>query len=494
MMGLALALGLLTGAQSALRDPFPWHLVVALAIALAVFAGFLPSAARMAVACAIIGLLIGAGIASQRTTTPALLPDVLPRMIWVRVTSDPDVSARGYTALGVWRDDVGNEHETLVFLPVFPEPQRDMRLEAHGEFADAAGGLFYAHAARVQETPGWLEHQRHRLRRAMERALVRHTGGAPSALALGLLTGDDSAMTAARTDDLRAAGLSHLTAVSGWNVALVATAAAVLLGPLPLPRRATWLLQSLVIVAFVWLVGADPPVLRAGIMAQTALLARWYGRPAHTVSALLLAAAIMAVESPAALHSVSFRLSVAATAAMIVAAEITRRGPAWRLRALREASLTSGLAGIATAPILAAYSGTFALWTVPANITVAPLVPVATIVAVATCALAQIPLIGAPLADLCGTASFAIGSLILRTAELFARLPGATQDTSRLSRGLLAVVVASLMAAFALTSPEGGWVRRELRRSGAAFTSEGSLLVGSAIGVLLLGVLAAIVV
>lgn len=493
-MGLALALGLLTGAQTALHDPFPWLLVLTLTVALSILGAFVPSVARASVVCAVIGLLVGAGVASQRTSPPPPLPDPLPSVITARLTSDPDVTARGYSAFGVWSDDAGHAHATRLFLPVFPEPQRGMHMEVHGEFADLDGERFFANATRVTRMPGWLEQQRHALRSAMEDALVRHTGGAPSALALGLLTGDDSALTASRRDDLRAAGLSHLTAVSGWNVALVATAAAVLIAPLPLPRRATWLLQSLVIVAFVWLVGADPPVLRAGIMAQTALLARWFGRPAHTASALLLAASIMAVESPAALHSISFRLSVAATAAMIIAAELTRRGPEWRLRALREATLTSALAGIATAPILAASAPPLALWTVPANVLVAPLVPIATALAAITCAVAQIPLVGAALADLSGAASFTAGSLILRAAELFAGLPGATRDTTGISRGLIALVALALLTAFAQLLPEGGWMRRELRRSGAGFSSGGSLLVGAALGVILIGVVVSAVV
>jgi len=74
-----------------------------------------------------------------------------------------------------------------------------------------------------------------------------------------------------------AAGVSHIVAISGWNIAIVASTLAALASGMRRRRRA--LLTALAIVLYVLFVGPSPSGVRAGAMAGVALLARELGRP-----------------------------------------------------------------------------------------------------------------------------------------------------------------------------------------------------------------------
>ena len=83
-------------------------------------------------------------------------------------------------------------------------------------------------------------------------------------LARGFVLGEDEDIDAATDEDFRRAGLSHLLAVCGQNVALLALLAMPLLGALGLPLRARLLWVLALIAVYVPLAGAGPSILRAG--------------------------------------------------------------------------------------------------------------------------------------------------------------------------------------------------------------------------------------
>ena len=77
---------------------------------------------------------------------------------------------------------------------------------------------------------------------------------------------------------------------------------------------------------FVVLTGAEPSVMRAGVMAGLALIGVLLGRPRSTGSILAGAVVVLLVVDPALVWSVGFQLSVAATASMVaLATPISRR-------------------------------------------------------------------------------------------------------------------------------------------------------------------------
>ena len=160
---------------------------------------------------------------------------------------------------------------------------------------------------------------RNGLRRATE-ALEPREG----ALARGLTIGDTSGLDPVTLERFRRAGLSHLVAVSGSNVAIVVGSVVLLCAALgPFARTA---IAGLALMLFVLVVGPDPSVLRAAAMGGIALGALAWGRVTEPLHVLGLAVLIVVGARPAMVHSVGLHLSVAATFGIVLwAAPIAAR-------------------------------------------------------------------------------------------------------------------------------------------------------------------------
>ena len=165
---------------------------------------------------------------------------------------------------------------------------------------------------------------RRRIREAVaERLADRRRGAHLRALA----TGDSSALTDADWSLLRRTGTVHLLVVSGLHVGLVALlgyalgAGAARLAPGALVwLPAGWIAASFSLAAvtgFVWLCGAEPPALRAGLMSGLAVLALAGGRRAPPASWLALAAVMVICVDPGAVLTQGFWLSFGAVAVLI---------------------------------------------------------------------------------------------------------------------------------------------------------------------------------
>ncbi len=203
----------------------------------------------------------------------------------------------------------------------------------------------------------------------------------PAGLLPGLVVGDTTAMDPVLTGDFRRAGLAHLTAVSGANVAIVL---ALLLWPLrrrAVDRRVQAAAGVLGILGFVALAGPSPSVVRAAAMGVVALLALATGRARAAVPALAASVVVLLLADPSLADDAGFALSVAATAGIVLLA------PGWsrRLRRHRlpgpvaDALAVSAAAGLLTAPLVAGLSGLVSLVSLPANLLAAPAVAPATV-------------------------------------------------------------------------------------------------------------------
>jgi competence protein ComEC len=136
-------------------------------------------------------------------------------------------------------------------------------------------------------------------------------------LAAGILMGTRSHLPADLRDDMQATGTSHLVAVSGQNVLLLA---ALLIGGLAWligRRRAAWI-ALFGIVAYAALVGAQPSVVRALIMGCLYIAAIMLGRRNSGIIAIGIAAALMTAHDPQIVHDVGFQLSFAATLGLVL--------------------------------------------------------------------------------------------------------------------------------------------------------------------------------
>jgi len=159
---------------------------------------------------------------------------------------------------------------------------------------------------------------------------VSSLNGDEAALLLGLVIGDDSDQPASMVEAFRAAGLSHLTAVSGQNVAFVLAVCA------PLLRRTSSRFRFAVMVAlvawFVVLTRCEPSVVRAGVMAIVAGYGTSRGFESSGERALALTVIASLLIDPLLAASVGFALSTSATAGLVwIAPRISERlpGPRW---------------------------------------------------------------------------------------------------------------------------------------------------------------------
>lgn len=142
----------------------------------------------------------------------------------------------------------------------------------------------------------------------------------PAGLLPGLVVGDTSGLPGIVEEEFLSAGLSHLTAVSGTNVAIVCGAVLLLarwcrLGPFTSAGGA-----AVALVGYVVLVGYEPSVLRAGFMGAVGLLALVLGRQGSALPALGAAVCVLVLYDPALATSMGFALSVVATAGLVLVA------------------------------------------------------------------------------------------------------------------------------------------------------------------------------
>jgi competence protein ComEC len=185
----------------------------------------------------------------------------------------------------------------------------------------------------------------------------------------GLVMGDDRNEPVVMIDQFRASGLSHLTAVSGQNVAYVLAAAA------PLLRRLRpwirWLTTLVLIAWFIALTRFEPSVLRAGVMAGIAATGFVLGREKPPGRVLALAVGLLVLVDPLLVWSVGFWLSVAATAGVaLLSGRIASwiPGPDW-------IAVPAGVtlaAQIGVAPVSLLVFGTLPLVSLPANLLAVP--------------------------------------------------------------------------------------------------------------------------
>jgi competence protein ComEC len=275
-----------------------------------------------------------------------------------------------------------------------------------------------------------------------ERALTGLGEGMPAreaALARGFVLGEDEGLDPATKEDFIRAGLSHLTAVSGENVTLLALLAMPILAAfgIPLRERLIWVIG--LIAVYIPLAGSAPSIQRAGVMGVVGLIATLTGRRTSRLYALGLALVVTIAVDPSVAADVGWQLSFAAVLGILLLARPIREwflarlaprrrqseaaagdgaatGPArspatdrsasalrgaspWR-RVLAEGIAVTVSATLATAPLIAYVFEEISLTSLAANVLAMPAVAPAMWLGMVSAALAQVP--GIPLAPLNG--------------------------------------------------------------------------------------------
>ncbi len=185
------------------------------------------------------------------------------------------------------------------------------------------------------------------------------------ALYTGLVLGDDRFQTIGQRARFRSVGLSHLLAVSGQNVAFVLAVARPLVSLLGYRLRFVAILA--VLLMFLIVTRGEPSVLRATATASLSVWATVTGRHRSGIRLLAVAVTALLVIDPFLSAVVGFRLSVAASAGILIAAP-SIRDRLWGPMVLREAVAVTSAAQLAVTPLLIYYFGPTSLGALPANV------------------------------------------------------------------------------------------------------------------------------
>lgn len=273
---------------------------------------------------------------------------------------------------------------------------------------------------------GFLDAIRQGSDEALARALPEPQAGLASGILVGLRDRVDRDLAAAFT----AAGVSHIVAISGWNIAIVAAVVGALLARAPAgPRTA---LSLVAILAYTLIAGASPSVDRAAVMASIGLLARAGGRTSSANAALGWAVLFLLLLDPATVVDPGFELSGLATAGLIAwAAPLTARIGAVRLGARRppgwlaESLAISLAAQASTLPIILLSFGRLSVVAPVANLVIVPIVPPAMAAGALALAAGWLGSVGlpAPLVTVLGLPGWALLGLIVWLVRFMAGLP-----------------------------------------------------------------------
>ena len=315
-----------------------------------------------------------------------------------------------------------------------------------------------------------------------------------ASLLTGILLGDDSGLPHALSDDFRTTGMTHIIAISGFNIALIIALLDRLVAPL-LPRRVGAVVIALFIVLYALLVGASASVVRAAVMGIAYLVGlRLMGRPTLALAGLFSAAFAMTLWNPLTLWNVGFQLSLAATLGLLLFGQPwTRRlqqgtavlPPAVRrpsTQLLGEGVVITLAAQVLTVPLLVYHFGTLSLASLPANFLVLPAQPAVML----TGGLTLLAGLALPAAGrLVGLPAWLFLTYTIAVIEWLARIPEASQPLRLPAGGLLAVY--AVIAAVALLATAGQPQRRAAAERLRSHSRRNAALGGLAVVILLAG-------
>lgn len=243
--------------------------------------------------------------------------------------------------------------------------------------------------ARVEPTGEW---EGSRARAAMiafrQRAHNTITALLPdpqAALLSGILLGIESRISPEVREAFNAVGATHVIAISGSNLVILAGIIQALAARVVKRPGAIAAITIAGIVAYAVFVGGDAAVVRAAIMTSLALVAAQLGRQTYGLASLGFAAILMTAINPLVLWDVGFQLSFLATLGLVLYVEPLQSGLEKALArilsqqraqqvvaALSDAFVVTLAAQITTTPIMVATFGRLSVLSLPVNLLIIP--------------------------------------------------------------------------------------------------------------------------
>lgn len=275
------------------------------------------------------------------------------------------------------------------------------------------------------------------------------------ALLSGILLGVESGIPQSLKEAFRVTGTSHIVAISGFNISIIAGIATRLFRRV-LGERRSIPVAIAAILLYAILAGADASVVRAALMGGLVLVAGGFHRPANGLASLAAAAFIMTAIKPGTLWDVGFQLSAAATLGLIVYSEPLTRAAVRALArfastanaekivaALGEYSILTVAAQITTLPLIAYYFRQLSLVSLAANLLILPVQPQVMILGGAAAIGAMI---APPLGALLFWLAWPFVTFTIAVVELLAEAPGAAVAIDKFPLWILAAIYAAIFA------------------------------------------------
>lgn len=291
------------------------------------------------------------------------------------------------------------------------------------------------------------------IRRGIALSAARHMPDRTAGFATAILTGDRSDLNAEDIAALRATNLAHLLAISGMHMGLltgcVFVGLRVLLSlwqpfALRVPVKKIAAIGAVLSgAAYLAISGGSVATVRAFIMVSVMFTAVVLDRRAITMRSVAVAATLVLVMKPVEVLGPGFQMSFAATAALVwafgVSGPLVAKLPKW-IRPLAALVISSGVAGLATAPFGAAHFNQIAHFGLLANLLAVPVMGM--VVMPAAILTALLSLLGLEAA---GFAIMHLGlSWILTVAEQVAAIPNGTSMVPAPNHLVLPLVTAAM--------------------------------------------------
>ena len=284
----------------------------------------------------------------------------------------------------------------------------------------------------------------------------------------GLSIGDTSAVSPTLDAAMKTSSLSHLTAVSGANCAVVIGLVMVVGAALGIPRR--WRIGGslVVLIGFVALVTPQASVLRSAVMAALVLAVMASGRTLRGIPVLCLAIIVLLTVDPWLCRDYGFLLSVLATAGLLVlVGPLTRLLQRWLPAALAAVIAIPLAAQLACQPVLILLNPAIPVYGVIANLLSEPAAPASTVLGLIACVTGPV---AGPVSSAVAVLAWLPSAWIAAVARFFAGLPASQVPWLP---GAAGVALVAAVTGLALFSALGAHRHRRLRR-GTAFV----LIVG----------------
>ncbi len=331
-------------------------------------------------------------------------------------------------------------------------------------------------------------------------ATIAHLFPEPGAsLLTGILLGIEIGIPPSLMEDFNQTGTTHIIAISGFNIAILAGAIGLL------TRRSLGIYRSalVAIVAislYTILVGADAAVVRAAIMGSLSLLAIIAGRRTYALASLAVAAFLMTLWNPLLLWDVGFQLSFVATLGLVLLVppmETYLEGTLSRLlskerakamvRLLSEPLLVTLAAQLAVWPLTVYYFHRFSLISPLSNFLIIPAQPgVMMIGGLATVIGSLNPYLGQPIAWV----AWLLLAYTIAVVEVTARFPFTSLELAHFGAGPLMLYYASLGGIIWLASQGGAGLRRVWERFSRGLSTK--MGIGALAAVVILAWIAAL--